>query len=147
MQDFQEKIIEFILKEWRKLPEGERPLYLWIRHYDDFKAELDHLHFDTKQTPLIVWFAENDQVEQRSICQWSRFATVQFNDTWNRRQSEQNPILKRQVFEIGLTAFVPLGNHNKFYVECFWGGVNGWGVIVRVMSDNSIEVETKLWSS
>ncbi|HEY0075394.1 MAG TPA: hypothetical protein VGB77_14945 [Abditibacteriaceae bacterium] len=78
---------------------------------------------------------------------WSRFATVQFNDTWNRRLYEQNPILGMRTFEIGLAAFAPIEDSTEFYVEWQWGGLNGRGLKVRVTEHNSVEIDSEVWIS
>jgi hypothetical protein len=133
MKREEKAILELITEEWESLSERFKPMAgVWIRQYAPMPLELDEVN-DQTMFPHAVWFLDETGLRQESIWKWRRFLVIHWQQPWCSRVGKEPSGIFGHPHEIGLTAFAPYLESDRFYVEMQWGGRfgSGWQVVVN----------------
>jgi hypothetical protein len=140
-------LLERIESEWRSLPSEYQPWGIWIREYAPIQNDVTH-GVGYKKVPQNVWFLTKDGISERSIWEFERFRTVQFEQPWCKRMFHEPLALQsKRTFEIGLTAFAQYEDTLNAYLEFTWGGLWGRGWRMTFDENGTLINSKDLWIS
>jgi len=141
----QKALLDCVASEWRKLPTPHPPWGVWIRQYPEMGLNEDHLNASLR--PHRVWFLDKSGVHPRSVWEWQRFYTVQFEQPWCSRIWAKEPVKAFGAGQIAVAGFAPFAGTGSYYLEVQWNGLWGYGDEVALSADGSLLLLRDLWIS
>jgi hypothetical protein len=139
-------LINFCLKQRNALGNSMRPEKAWMVLHQPVAREVESSFINSSVAR--AWLLEHEQVEERPVNVFARFAAAHMDKPWSLRGSEepQSTIFGKYKHEFGIVRFAQLQNLNEYMLEMHWGGLNGLGLVVGIQ-DSSVTELRGLWKA